>query len=436
MRKRSTYRAVQLKDVKVEKLKEAIAGQRLVAAVDEAKVVPVAALMTRQDEVLLSVKWRQPSETKEVVRLLGRLGASEVHVVMEATGTYGDALRSQVWAAQMKVYQAGTKKVHDLAEVHDGVPSHHDAKSAVIIGNLHFQGRTEEWEVKSERQRDATAAVRIMSLYEEQVQRGKGRLEALMARHWPELGDLLELGSPTQLKLMSKYGSAQEVARNATQAVAYMRKVSRGRLAKEKAEQIAESARQTTGMEPTAMECELIKMVSEETDRARRLADEAEAKVNELLADEPAVQRMSPVVGETSAAAMYAQYGDPQAYGKIRQYWKRLGINMKENSSGKRKGTPSITKRAVGIGRQYLYLSVMRDLKTCEVTRAWFESKQKRDGGKGKGGRAIVALMRKKAAALWHVARGEKYDVTKLFNVKLLGLERGDAGAPGDKASR
>lgn len=423
MRKRSTYRAVQLKDVKVEKLKEAVAGERLVVAVDEAKEVPVAGLMKKADEVLVTMKWKQPSETNEVVRLLKSVGASEVQVVMEATGTYGDALRAQLWAAGIEVYQVSAKKAHDMAEVHDGVPSHHDAKSAAIIGNLHLQGRSEKWQIKSERERNAIATVKVMAMYQEQVQRGKGRLEALQARHWPELDGLLELGSTTHLKLLSKYGSAQAVASNAEEAVAYMRKAGRGRLALAKAQQVVESARQTTGMEPTEMECELIRVQCEEIERAESKAERAEKKLLELLEDEPAVQRMSEPLGETTAAVLYTLFGDPRSYEKAAQYEKRVGLNVKINSSGKRKGQPSITKRAPGTGRRYLFLAVLRMLKKCKVMRAWFESKQRRDGGKGKGGRAIVAIMRKLTRALWHVARGEKYDVTRLFNVELLGLE-------------
>jgi len=36
--------------------------------------------------------------------------------------------------------------------------------------------------------------------------------------------------------------------------------------------------------------------------------------------------------------------------------------------------------------------------------------------------KAIVAVMRKVARALWHVARGETFDVTKLFDVRRLDL--------------
>src|SRR5688572_15542651 len=126
MRKRNTYRTVWLNQVQVEKLKEAVGGRSVTFSVDEAKDVPVGAVMTGVDEVHATIKWKQPSETKEVIELLGRLGAKRVQIVMEPSGTYGDALRAQAWAAGIEVYRVSGKRVHDLAEVHDGVPSHHD----------------------------------------------------------------------------------------------------------------------------------------------------------------------------------------------------------------------------------------------------------------------------------------------------------------------
>jgi hypothetical protein len=59
-------------------------------------------------------------------------------------------------------------------------------------------------------------------------------------------------------------------------------------------------------------------------------------------------------------------------------------------------------------------------LRTDRVTRAWYDKKVKRDGGKK--ARAVVAVMRKLAKALFHVARGAPLDTTKLFDVSRLEL--------------
>ena len=49
---------------------------------------------------------------------------------MEPSGTYGDALRALFVEAGVWVYRISPKRVHDAAEIYDGVPSLHDAKAA------------------------------------------------------------------------------------------------------------------------------------------------------------------------------------------------------------------------------------------------------------------------------------------------------------------
>ena len=51
--------------------------------------------------------------------------------------------------------------------------------------------------------------------------------------------------------------------------------------------------------------------------------------------------------------------------------------------------------------------------------RAWYEAKVQRDGGKLKM-KAVIAVMRKLARALWWVGRGEAFDAHKLFDSRRL----------------
>ena len=79
-----------------------------------------------------------------------------------------------------------------------------------------------------------------------------------------------------------------------------------------------------------------------------------------------------------------------------------------------------LTKRGPSRDRQYLWLATCRWLQKDRVARAWYEAKIARDGGRR--AKAVVALMRKLAKALFHVARGAPFDSTKLFDVSRLRL--------------
>ena len=87
---------------------------------------------------------------------------------------------------------------------------------------------------------------------------------------------------------------------------------------------------------------------------------------------------------------------------------------------GKYKGELKITKRGPGVARQYLYMAVLRQLKEQPIFRAWYDAKVKRDGGLTE--KALTALMRKLAGALWWVARGHAFDPSRLFDTSRLSL--------------
>jgi hypothetical protein len=54
------------------------------------------------------------------------------------------------------------KRTHDAAEVYDGVPSLHSAKSAAIIAKLHLDGVSTPWGPLSEEKRELKAAIATM----------------------------------------------------------------------------------------------------------------------------------------------------------------------------------------------------------------------------------------------------------------------------------
>ena len=127
------------------------------------------------------------------------------------------------------------------------------------------------------------AAVKLMGLYEEQLQRGKGQLEAPPARHWPELDGLPEPGTATQLGLLRAYGSAAAVAADPDGAAALMGKLGGWRLSQEKVAAVLEAAGHSTGLEPREMERVLIMELCAELERARQLEAKRASRQRPLI---------------------------------------------------------------------------------------------------------------------------------------------------------
>lgn len=219
------YKSVEFKKVDWNKVGDRIEGERVVLAVDVAKEDFVATLLDAEQTTLVTFKWRHPQDTAEVVERMASLGqALQLEAVMESSGTYGDALVWQLRQAGIALYRVSPKRVHDAAEVYDGVPSLHDAKAAELIGRLHTQGVSQPWQEPTEAHREVKAVLTRLRVCKERQQAARSRLEAHLSRHWPEILYLLALDSATLATLIGTYGDPAAVAADPQGAEALMRR--------------------------------------------------------------------------------------------------------------------------------------------------------------------------------------------------------------------
>ena len=310
------------------------------------------------------------------------------------------------------------------------MPSLHDAKSATLVAKLHLEGGSEPWPVATDQERGLRAALRVLTIYQKQFQKNRNRLEGLLARHWPELPRVLDLGSVTLLSVLIEFGSAAQVAARPEEARTFMRRKGGTRLSDEKIASVVEQAFTSFGVPPIAAEVEALQEVAGETRRCQLAMNRAKKKVESLTDEEGPAREMRAVLGRTTAAVMIAAAGDPKDYRCSAAYQKALGLNLKEKSSGKHQGGLHISKRGSGIARHFLYLAVLRLLQKDPIVRAWYDKKVARLGGHRKS-KAVIAIMRKLARALWHVAKGDKFDAEKLFDKSRLNLAQQTMEATG-----
>ncbi len=196
------------------------------------------------------------------------------------------------------------KRVHDACEVYDGVPSMHDAKAAQVIGRLYFEGASRVW-VEASEQRGHDAMGRLYRLYQKQ-----NRLEAALARHWPELTRYLDLDSVTLEDLLVSFGSPAELSARAEE----------GREQKER-----------VGL-----------------------------RLSALTEADPELHAPGVTLGRVTTGLLIAEGLNPRGYANSGSYCNALGLNLKERSSGQHKGRIKITKRGSGPARRDLYLPTLR----------------------------------------------------------------------------
>jgi transposase len=409
------YSSVGVKTVSVERLLPGLSEGTVWVGLDIGKEVILAVPRDGAGAYQRAWKVRQPSELGELVSRVVELARHRAVVVaMESTGTYGDALRQALWDAGIAVVRVSGKSVKDYAEIFDGVPSNHDAKDAAMIAELASLGKSRAWPYRplSAWEGEMRREVGWLDAQQRIRQIWLGRLEGMLARHWPEATRVLKLISVTLHRTLAHYGDPRRLAEDG-EASARVRQWG-GRFLKEgKVAALLESARTTVGVRMTEQERLQMQAVAKEVLRAERAIRGSQQALRRLASQEESVQRQAEAVGAPTACVLRVAAGEVKEYSSGPAYRKALGMNLKERSSGKYQGKLKVTKRGSSLGRRWLFYAAMRILQRAPV-RSWYEAKKARDGGSGMKG--VVAVMRKLVLALYAVgARGEKFDAARLF---------------------
>jgi hypothetical protein len=136
MKKKHSYQAVSIQQVRVSELLGLVMAGCIVA-LDVAKTKWLVAIATAAGEVVKLFRFEHPAETtaflQVVTELRGGVAGGRVDVVMEPTGTYGDAVRYQLVKSEAKVFSMSPNRTHDSKELFDDVPSPALSRSERVV---------------------------------------------------------------------------------------------------------------------------------------------------------------------------------------------------------------------------------------------------------------------------------------------------------------
>ena len=192
-------------------------GQRVWACADIGKYEVQLVLNWGQSDFERPWKIGNPQDIGVTVELLKRLSQErELILALEPSGTYGDILRQQCSDGGIVVHRVHPKVSHDYAEVFDGVPSQHDGKDAAVVAELARLGKSAPWPWIREPEELQQIAywVEELDIQRRLEQMWLGRLEAIMARYWPELPRQMRLSRKTLLKAVAHYGGPAALAQD------------------------------------------------------------------------------------------------------------------------------------------------------------------------------------------------------------------------------
>ena len=415
VRRSKAYRATEVKQVGLDGLIDGRDGAECHAGLDVSKDEIMAVLRWSSAEFERPWRAKNPQELGALVALLtGVARRCRLTVALEPTGTYGDPLRQTLADAGLVPHRVSPKAAHDYAEVFDGVPSQHDGKDAAIVAELAAQAKSRPWPYEPPSDSDAELAYWVdwLDAHQREQVMWLGRLEGLLARHWPEATETLPLSSVTLLRTLERYGGPAGLASDAAAADQLARWGGRY-LKREKIDELLRGATTSLGVRTGAWDVHRLQSFAREALSSREQVQESKRQLARLSASNPVIQAQSAAVGVATACVLWVHLGDPRHYDCGAAYRKAMGLNLKERSSGRWQGRLMITKRGRSAVRRWLYFAALRRVRDSAI-RPWYEAKKRTDEDRAK--RALVGVMRKLALALYQVgACGAVFESRLLF---------------------
>jgi transposase len=412
---KKAYRATHVNDVNWDQLARGRDGVGISLGVDVGKfdLWPVCRWADGRFERPWRVK--NPQEVPALISVVKQMSVGRKLVVaMESSGTYGDALRQALADNKIEVQRVSGKAAHDYAEVFDGVPSQHDGKDGAVVAELAALGKAMPWGYQPLETWEQELAywVEWMVAQRQMLAIWQGRLEGLLARHWPEASLVLKLSSATLLQVLMRYGNPKALAED-PESAKLLARWGRSFLGPEKIERLLAGAASSVGVRVGEWQQRQIQDYARQALAARREANRAQRRLCSLAEGRAVLQAQGKVVGVPTACVLWASTGDPRNYHAAAAYRKAMGLNLVERSSGTYQGRLRISKRGSARTRQWLYFAVLRLVQTSGV-RPWYEAKKARDEVDAR--RVVVAVMRKLAVALYYVGvHNEEFKPRRLF---------------------
>lgn len=316
---------------------------------------------------------------------------------IEPTGHYWFTLAEFLQNEGIQLVIVNPHHVNKSKELEDNSPTKNDYKDAKVIADLIRNGHYSEPRLPKR----IYADLRILMNHREKVVLNLGqtqrRIQNWLDRFFPEYqGVFADWEGKASLITLAEFPTPQEIVTLGAFAVLkrWKQEVKRA-VGIKRAEKLVQAARRSIGLTEglTAAKFEL-KALLEQYNLFARQSDDIMQQVEQLLEEIPGTKEMLtvPGVGVVTLAGFLAEVGDLKGYDHSQQIIRLAGFNLRENSSGKKKGKSTITKRGRSRLRALLFRAVMPMVAKNTEFKALHHYYTKRSQNPLKKKQSIVAL--------------------------------------------
>lgn len=324
-------------------------------------------------------------------------GVNQVVIGMEPTSTYYQPLEQYLAHKGYTTVLVMPQYVKNEKNKLDNSPTKSDPKDAHLIAKLVHEGSFLVPAQADEERRTIQNYVELLERIDTNRTQAINHLESFLARRFPEFGRVFRsISCASARAVLETYPfPARLAAADEDEVVRQLWQVSRGKVNREKSKQVLQAARDSVGVpgenigEEMSLRYTLEQLASFEQTRKQVKKELSLAirrsSVYRILASIPGF-------GPQTIAALLGAVGDLGQYRTARQVWKKAGLNLTSQSSGRYRGKVRISKRGDSRLRRVLYMAATTHARQSGY---WYVEYQ---GMRARGVRhtaAVVALMRR-----------------------------------------
>ena len=331
-------------------------------------------------------------------------------VGFESTGSYGVPMVHYLRKRKVELVQVNPMHTKRLKELQGNSPLKSDKKDPKVIADIIELGHALTLIVPE----GAAAELRSLTNARERsiVKRTAlfNQLQDNIFLIFPEfLRVMKDIKTKSAQYLLKWAPTPQAIIEYGTNLVSKaLKKVSRGKLGKERAKALVEASWQSVGIcegrESILLEIQHIQNAIEETNR---FISDVEKRMASYLKQIPYSRFILSIKGisDITAAGLIGEVGDFRKFKRVEEIKKLAGLNLFEISSGKHKGNCRISKRGRSLMRKLLFFAAINIVRKGGILHKQYQSYLQRGMVKMK---ALIAVARKLLGIIFALVRDHR----------------------------
>ena len=342
-------------------------------------------------------------------------GLEDIVIGFESTGPYAEPLIHYFSKKQVKLLQVNPMHTKRLKELTGNSPNKSDQKDPRVIADIislnHGLSVVIPQGSSAELRRLAHARERAST----DLTAKKNQLQYLVFIIFPEFFEIMKkTASKSTLFLLKNYPLPENIEVLGLETLtSCLQKISRGRLGKQRAQELIKAARYSVGIDQGTKSIVLeIKHLIYQIEYTQQFINNLEAHMKDFLYQIPYSQNILSLkgVGVIIAAGLIGEVGDFKAFATAKELEKLAGLDLYEISSGAHKGERRISKRGRSLMRKLLYCAALNTIRIDGIMHQQYHNMLDRGMPKVK---AVVAISRRLLRIIYAIVRDNKmFEIT------------------------